>query len=96
MTIASFLFALLLALLLGALYHFIRDGGLWHLFVYLVASVLGFAVGHLIGLWRSWVLFEFGPFNLGLEVIGSLIVLVLADWLLHLPPRAPSDGENAV
>jgi hypothetical protein len=94
MTIPSLLFALLLALLLGALYHFIRDGGLWHLFVYLLASVLGFAAGHLVGLWRGWVLFEFGPFNLGMEALGSLVFLLLADWLLHLPPRAPEDNDG--
>lgn len=96
MTIPSLLFALLLALLLGALYHFIRDGGPWHLFVYLIASVLGFAAGHMIGLWRGWELFKFGPLNLGLEVIGGLVVLVAADILLHLEPRKPSDEENAV
>ena len=95
MTIPSLLFTLLLALLLGALYHFIRDGGPWHLFVYLLASVLGFAVGYLIGLWRHLVWFAFGPLNLGMEVLGGLAFLVLADWLLHLPPRS-TDGENAV
>ncbi len=95
MTIPSLLFALLLALLLGALYHFIRDGGLWHLVVYLFASVLGFVVGHLIGLWRGWVFFEFGALNLGMEIAGGLACLLLADYLLHLPPRS-TDDENAV
>ncbi len=88
MTIPSLLFALLIALLLGALYHFIRDGGLGHLAIYLLASVLGFIVGHLIGLWRGWVLFEFGPLNLGMGIAGGLASLLLADYLLHLPPRS--------
>jgi hypothetical protein len=96
MIIPFLLFALLLALLLGALYHFIRDGGLWHLLVYLLASTAGFAVGHLVGLWRGWVLFPFGPYNLGVEGLGALVFLVAADVFLHWEPRKPSDDENAV
>ena len=96
MTIPALLLAFLLALLLGALYHFVRDGGPWHLFVYLFASVLGFAAGHLIGLWREWELFKFGPLNLGMEFTGGLVLLVVADVLLHLEPRKPSDEKNAV
>lgn len=95
MTIPALLFALILALLLGALYHFIRGGGLWHLVVYLISSVLGFAAGHLIGVWRGWAFFQFGALNLGMEVLGGLSCLILADWLLHLPPRS-TNGDNAV
>ena len=87
MTIPSLLFALLIALLLGALYHLIRGGDAAHLFTYLVMSVLGFAAGHFVGLWRGWVLFQFGPLNLGPEIVGALVFLALGDWLIHLPPR---------
>jgi hypothetical protein len=95
MTIPFFLFALLLALAIGALYHFIRDGGPGHLLAYLLASVAGFASGHLIGAWREWFYFVWGPFNLGVEVAGAIIFLIVTDWLLHLPSRT-SGGENAV
>ncbi|MEW5940062.1 MAG: hypothetical protein AB1750_10395 [Chloroflexota bacterium] len=95
MTIPALLFALLLALLLGALYHFVRDGGAWHLFVYLVASVLGFVVGHLVGLWRGWSLFQIGPLNLGAEAIGGMAFLVAADLLLHMEPRPENEEEKA-
>ena len=87
MTLPSILFALLLALLLGSLYHFVRDGGAWHLFVYLTASVVGFVAGHLVGLWRDWSLLQIGPLNLGLELVGGIVALVLADYFLHLEPR---------
>jgi hypothetical protein len=54
-SLPTLLFALLLALLLGALYHLLRGGGAGHLLAYLFMSVLGFVVGHLIGIWREWV-----------------------------------------
>jgi len=93
MTFPTLLFALLLALFIGALYHLVRGGGAWHLIVYLIASVAGYAVGHLIGLWRKWELFEIGPFNLGLEVTGALIVLITADLLLHMESHSGTNEE---
>ena len=95
MNIPFLLFALLLALLLGAFYHFIRDGGPGHLLAYLLASVVGFAAGHFIGVWRGWAFFIWGPYNFGMEAAGALIFLVITDWLLHLPPRT-GGGETAV
>ena len=91
MTVPSLLFVLLIALALGALYHLIRGGDWSHLLVYLVMSALGFAVGHFVGLWRGWVFFAFGSLNLGMEIAGALVFLALADWLIHLPPRAPEE-----
>ncbi len=95
MTLPSLLFGILFALLLAAFYHLLRDGGFWHLLAYMIASVLGFAAGHLVGLWRGWAFWQFGALNLGMELIGGLVFLLLADWLLHLPPRS-AGRENAV
>ncbi len=86
-TIPALLFALLIALALGALYHLVRGGDASHLLAYLLMSVLGFAAGHFVGLWRGWFLFQFGSLNLGPEIAGALVFLALADWLIHLPPR---------
>ena len=83
MTLPSLLFALLVALLYGALYHLIRGGSFWRLLLYFGLSVLGFAAGHIVGLWRGWMLLPLGSLNLGLSSIGSLVVLVLGDWLGH-------------
>ena len=91
MTIPSLLFALLIALGLGALYHLIRGGDWSHLLAYLVMSVIGFAAGHFIGEWREWHFYKFGAFNLGLAIVGSFLFLGLADWLIHLPPRASEE-----
>jgi hypothetical protein len=83
MTLPSLLFALLIALFYGASYHLIRGGGFWRMLLYFGLSVLGFLVGHLIGMWRGWMFIPLGALNLGLSSAGSLVFLVLGDWLSH-------------
>ncbi len=92
MTLPSLLFALLIAALIGSLYHLIRGGGFWRLMLYLGLSILGFALGHLIGLWQGWAFFQLGSLNLGMSVLGSLIILVIGDWLSRIEPK----GESTV
>ena len=84
MTLPSLLFALLIALLYGALYHLFRGGGFWRLLFYLGLSVIGFAVGHLIGLWRGWIFIPLGSLNVGMSSIGSIITLGIGDWLSRI------------
>ena len=84
MTIPTLLFALLIALLYGALYHLIRGGGFWRLLLYLFLSLFGFVLGHLFGLWRGWVLLPIGSINVGLSSIGSILLLLLGDWLTRI------------
>lgn len=81
LTSPTLVFALLIALLYGSLYHLIRGGKFWRLILYLGSSVIGFAIGHLIGLWRGWVFFPLGSLNLGMSTVGSLVILVIGDWL---------------
>ena len=92
MTLPSLLFALLVALLLGSLYHLIRGGGFWRLMLSLGLSVLGFAAGHLVGLWQGWIFFPVGSLNVGMSSLGSLFILLIGDWL----SRMESKGESAV
>ena len=87
MTLPTLLFALLIALLYGALYHLIRDGGFWRLFLYFSLSIAGFVVGHGIGLWRGWTFLSLGALNLGLSSLGSLLFLVIGDWLSRIEVR---------
>ena len=84
MTIPTLLFALLIALLYGAAYHLIRGGGFWRLFLYFSLSIAGFVIGHLVGIWRGWVLIPLGSLNLGLSSIGSVMILILGDWLSRI------------
>jgi len=81
MTLPALLFAILIASLYGAFYHLVRGGGFWRLLLYLVLSLVGFGLGHLIGLWRGWVWMPLGAVNLGPSSVGSLLILLLGDWL---------------
>jgi hypothetical protein len=84
MTLPTLLFALLVALLYGALYHLVRGGGFWRLLLYFGLSIIGFAAGHFIGLWRGWIFIPLGSVNLGLSSIGSILILLIGDWLSHI------------
>ena len=84
MTLPTILFAFLIALLYGAVYHLIRGGGFWRLLFYLGLSVSGFVIGHLIGIWRSWMVIPLGSLNLGMSSMGSIVILVIGDWLSRI------------
>ncbi len=96
MTIPSIAFGLIVSLLIGALFHLWRGGGGGRLLLYLVLSVLGFTIGHLIGNWRGWILFPVGPLDLGLGVIGSLVFLIAGYWLSQVQIRGSDADDDAV
>ena len=81
MTLPTLLFALLIALLCGALFHIVRGGSGWRLLLYLGLSTLGFIVGQLVSMWRGWDLFMFGSLDIGMGVIGSAAILAFGEWL---------------
>ena len=83
MTIPTLLFAIMIAILYGALFHFFRGGGGWRLLLYLGLSILGFAVGQLIGIWRGWQFLMLGPINLGMSTLGSGVFMALGAWLSY-------------
>lgn len=98
MTIPTLIFACLVASLLGALYHLIRGGGLGRLFLYLLFSWTGFALGHFAGVWQGWLLFPLGQLDLGMTILGSLVFLIGGDWIsrIRIGSKAFPDDENGV
>jgi len=91
MTIPSLIFAFLIASLYGSIYHLVRDGGLGRLFQFLLLSWIGFALGHLVGIWQGWLLFPLGQLNLGMSTIGSLILMIGRDLFSRGKPASPPD-----
>lgn len=81
MTLPAALFGLAIAILIGALFHTLRGGGGWRLFLHAVWSAAGFALGQWAGIAGGWRLFPFGMLDIGLGLAGSLLFLALGEWL---------------
>jgi hypothetical protein len=92
MTLPSAIFGLLCALLIGALFHVVLDGGPGKLLLYLVLSVAGFSVGQWIAASQRWALVPIGPLDLGIAAIGSLAFLLVGHWLSMVRP--PDSGSR--
>jgi hypothetical protein len=90
MTLPTLLLALLIAMFYGTFYHLIRGGSFWRLLLYLGLSLFGFAMGHMLGLWRHWVFLPIGGMNLGLSSIASVLSLILGDWLSRIEVNTES------
>ena len=90
MTLPTFLFALLIAMLCGVLFHILRGGSGWRLLLYIGFSALGFALGQWTSMWRGWNLFMFGSLDIGMGVIGSVVILILGEWLSRIDVQKES------
>lgn len=90
MTVPVILFGLVVALLVGALFHALRGGSGWRLLFHFGLSALGFALGHVAGIWFGLAVYRFGALDIGLGVIGSLLALGLGDWLSRIKPANQS------
>ncbi|MDP1546914.1 MAG: hypothetical protein Q8L87_12915 [Anaerolineales bacterium] len=87
MTLPSLLFGLVIALMLGALFHAVRGGSGARLLFYMGVSALGFALGQWLGMQFGWVVYKFGALDVGLGLVGGILVLVIADWLSRMEAR---------
>jgi hypothetical protein len=96
MPIPSLVLGLIISLLIGAFFHLWLGGGLRRLLFYLILSVVGFATGQWIGVWRNWILFSLGPIDLGTAVVGSFIFLGMGHWLSLVQLRRPGDIHDEV
>ena len=92
MTIPAILFGLVVAFLAGALFHVLRGGGGWRLLLNLALSTLGFVLGHASAVIFGFVLYQFGVLDIGSGVVGSLVVLLVGDWLSRIRP----DNKSSV
>ena len=80
-TASSIVLALLMATAYATLFHLLIGGPIKRLFLYILVSWLGFAVGHFLGdmLQIDWL--KLGPLNLLSASIGSWLALFGSWWL---------------
>jgi hypothetical protein len=95
-TIPSIVLGLICSLLIGAIFHLWHDGGAGRLLFYFALSLTGFSAGQWISSSRNWFFFPIGAVDLGLAVPGSLVFLILGDWLSHVDIRHTTDDDDGV
>lgn len=80
MTLPAILLGLILSVLLGSLYHILREGNGLRLLLFLCLSALGFLVGQWAGLVVGrW--FMVGGLDVGNGTITGILFLAGGDWL---------------
>lgn len=86
----TFTFAFIIATILGALFHLIFGGDARRLALFLLASWIGFALGHIWGVTFEINLFNIGSLRTFSAFVGALIALFVASILTgrHLRGRS--------
>lgn len=82
MTFPSFLFGLIIAILIAMIFHAFRGGSGWRLLMYTGFSIVGFFLAQWVGGIFAWGLYPFGVLDAGLGVVGSVLFILLAGWLI--------------
>lgn len=90
MTLPVILLGLVIALLIGFIFHILRDGNGLRLLMYLGLSILGFALGQWVSIAGGWKLYLLGALDVGLDVIGSILLLAAGDWLSRIETKNKS------
>jgi hypothetical protein len=90
MTLPVILLGLTAAFLLGSLFHALRGGGGWRFLLSLFSSALGFAFGQFAGWWFGFVLYSIGSLDVGMGAVGSIVFLIVGDWLSRIKPQEKS------
>lgn len=92
MNISTYIFGWLFATLLAALFHLWRDGGFWKLVLFMVASWVGFLIGHLMAVSYEFNFMMVGSLHLGGGLIGSVIALFVSHWLGQIETKPKNKG----
>ncbi len=81
MTLAGFVFGMIVSSLYGALFHFWRGGSLGKLLLYLVLGWAGFWGGQIAVVTTGLRIWQVGPIYLGTATIFCALLLGLGYWL---------------
>ena len=87
MTLPTIILGIVLSTVYGTAFHFLRGGSLKRLFLFIILSWLGFWTGHFIGSALGWKFASAGQINAGMATIGSVVFLVVGEWLSRVEIR---------
>jgi uncharacterized membrane protein YeaQ/YmgE (transglycosylase-associated protein family) len=90
MTIPSLLLSFIIAILAGALFHSVRGGSGWRFLLFIGLSSVGFFLAQWLSSAFGWGLYKFGVLDLGMGVVGSLLFLIVGDWLSRVETKKKS------
>lgn len=74
----SFVFSVIVATLYGTAFHVVSGGDARRLALFLLASWLGFALGHSAGELLGVTLLDIGPLHMLSATVGAWLALVVA------------------
>ncbi len=81
MTLPAFIFGSLIAVLIGSLFHLVVGGNLRKYILFLFFTWLGFWIGHYISNRMSFTIWRVGLFDLGFDILSSIIVVLIIFWI---------------
>ena len=71
----------------GAGFHLWKGGGFARLLLYEILSGFGFWSGHNFSSYvMGWDFWKLGELHLGFAVLGSILFLVVGEWLSSIKP----------
>ncbi len=81
MPVPSIVLGIAISILLGALFHLWKDGGLGKLLLYLVFSLIGFYLGHSLAESLEISFLDAGELHAGFGILGAIVALFLGHWI---------------
>ena len=84
MSFPAIFLGLILATLAGAAYHLVRGGDVKRMLFFMGLAWIGFFAGNIFTETKGWLLWRLGELDIGFSLIGSFLVMGLADWLSNI------------
>jgi hypothetical protein len=81
MTFPAIVFGFVLSTIYGTAFHMLKGGRLVRIFLYVILSWIGFWIGHFVGGKFGWDFAAVGQINAGAATLGSLLFLLIGEWL---------------
>ncbi|OGO18859.1 MAG: hypothetical protein A2Z14_07470 [Chloroflexi bacterium RBG_16_48_8] len=76
MTTPNLFLGVLIALIVGLVFHFIRGGSFNRFLMHILTAVIAFFLGHYVGEWIHWHLWRYGTINIFPALLAMLIGLI--------------------